>query len=245
MKSILTILAILIVSNTCGQTKNLFIEKLKSPATEQVFPFIIYEGHSKIAGKINAFLQLEELENIVSENDEDPFLKLEDNNYVVNYESWSKSRTVENILTLVISGNATGAYSEKFHHFYNFDLNTGKSINIKEVLTSEGLLLLKRKVIISNQKTIADFVLQIKSGTIKEFQRDQLDLYTNCIEDDDHGFYTFCFSKDAISFVRGRCSPHALRALDDIGEFVNTFSFEEIQPYLSDYGKMLLGNGIK
>ena len=245
MKSFLTILAILIAINTCGQTKDLFIENLKSPATEQIFPFVIYEGRSKIAGNINAFLQLEELEKIVSQNDEDPFLKLEDNNYVINYESWSKSRTIENILTLVISGNATGAYSEKFHHFYNFDLNTGKSISIEEVLTSEGLLLLKGKVIVSNQKTIADFVFHIKSVTMKQFQKDQLDLYTNCIEDDDHGFYTFYFSKDSISFVRGRCSPHALRALDDIGEFVNTFSFEEIQPYLSDYGKLLLSNGIK
>lgn len=245
MKSFLTIFAILISINTYGQTKDLFIEKLKSPATEQAFPFIIYEGHPKVAEKINAFLQLEELEKIVSQSDEDPFLKLEENNYVVNYESWSKSRTVENILTLVISGNATGAYSEKFHHFYNFDLNTGKSISMEDFLTKEGLLLLKRKVIVNNQKTIADFVLQIKSGTMEQFQKDQLDLYTDCITDDDHGFYTFYFSKESISFVRGRCSNHALRALDEIGEFVNTFSLEEIQPYLSDYGKSLLVEGIK
>ncbi len=245
MKSPLTIFVILIFSNTYGQTKDLFIEKLKSPATEQVFPFIVYDAHPNVARKINAFLQLEELEITVGQHDEDPFRKLEENNYVVNYESWSKLRTVESILTLVISGNATGAYSETFNHAYNFDLNTGKSINIEDFLTKEGLLLVKKKVIMHNQKLIADFVHQIKSGSMEQFQKDQLDLYTGCITDDDYGFYTFYFSEDAISFVRGRCASHALRALDDLGEFVHTFRFEEIQPYLSDYGKSLLVRGNK
>ncbi len=245
MKSFLIIFAILIFSNTYGQTKDLFIEKLKSPATEQVFPFIVYDAHPNVARKINAFLQLEELEIIVGQNNEDPFRKLEENNYVVNYESWSKLRTVESILTLMLLGNATGAYSETFNHAYNFDLSSGKSINIEDFLTEEGLLLVKRKVIIHNQKLIADFIHQIKSDSMNQFQKDQLDLYANCIMDDDYGFYTFYFSEATISFVRGRCASHAVRALDDLGEFVHTFTFEEIRPYLSDYGKSLLVIGNK
>jgi hypothetical protein len=51
--------------------------------------------------------------------------------------------------------------------------------------------------------------------------------------------------KDAVTFIRGRCSIHALRALDELGEIKTAFSIDDVSPHLSEYGKrvLLAGSG--
>ena len=46
-----------------------------------------------------------------------------------------------------------------------------------------------------------------------------------------------------ILFTQSRCSPHALRALDDVGELTSSFTIERLERWLSPYGRALLARG--
>ena len=48
---------------------------------------------------------------------------------------------------------------------------------------------------------------------------------------------------NAITFIRERCSIHALRALDNLDEIAHTLSLKDLALYLNDYGRSLLVSG--
>ena len=77
-----------------------------------------------------------------------------------------------------------------------------------------------------------------------EIDKEQRELYDDCLERDYTGkiseYSNFSIDKDRFTIYSERCSNHAMRALDDIGSFSNSYSFKEIKPYLSLLGKYLL-----
>jgi hypothetical protein len=48
------------------------------------------------------------------------------------------------------------------------------------------------------------------------------------------------FDKKNLVFISGRCSNHAMRALDNLNTFENTFSLKQIKGYLNPYGRAIL-----
>jgi len=246
---------LLLLSSYCFSQNSFKIQNLKPYFDESQFPEIIYEGNPKVAAKINTFLQLENLEHLPGMFKKHPFEKVaydpENCCSSVAFYAWEKFKTPKNILSFSMEGVATGAYPEEFKIYKNFDIQTGNPIPMKEIFTSKGLLAVNK---ILNQKvkiTITEYISQTKkdakSETLndeeKQYFSEQLSMYEEClegIENNTMDYYSFCFSGDSIIFSRGRCSNHALRALDDLDVFLNAFRLSEVKKHLSAYGISLM-----
>lgn len=79
-----------------------------------------------------------------------------------------------------------------------------------------------------------------------------IDMYEHCVESmrsPDYGKYitlantSLRIDSKSITFLYGRCSNHAMRALDDVGEQKVTYKIDDLGPYFTAYGKYLLMGG--
>lgn len=81
-----------------------------------------------------------------------------------------------------------------------------------------------------------------------------IEMYQHCMDSmrmpDYSHFYTedvfpVKIEDDAITFLFGRCSNHAMHALDEVGDQSITYRITELAPHLTPYGKYLLMGGPK
>lgn len=246
---IYVLLILCLSGNTFAQESKMTLEDLKPTYDENVFPNIVYKTNPRIEDKINTCLQLENLEHLPNQFRLNPFEKvaygLERSYGSVYFHDYNQVETPSNIFSLMLHGDATGAYSEGFENYYNFDLRTGNKITLTNIFTENGIIEIKDQLNLEVKNTIDAFV-----AYIHEFPRgdddvvnDQLDLYAYCAEDIEENsidYYEYYFEKDSITFVRGRCSNHAMRAIDDLGSFTIKIAYTNIETFLSEYGKGLL-----
>jgi hypothetical protein len=153
------------------------------------------------------------------------------------------------IYSITMYGEGCGAYCENFDVSYNYDLNNGNNLELADFFTSEGSdvflkLLINKKQIITQEAII--FVYQALEDTNlddedKEWMREQMFIYSDCfMEYDNLKHIDFKIKNNKIILSLGRCSAYVNRALDDLGDFVFTYTIQELQPLLSEYGKGLL-----
>jgi len=244
------ILFFLLISGfSFSQQKNVTIGNLPPKTEDFNFPLVSYAQHPTIENKINTFLQVDQLEHIPgSEGSPSKLIlsgKTSYSNYVYFY-SWEKMETPENILSIAIDGEATGAYSEGFSIWKNFDLRTGNIINPKDLFQPNSIKLVENLIQKSIRKEINDFLVSLKSeATPSEEVADQISIYEECYTDyklENIGFY---FNKDKIRFIAGRCSNHAMRAVDELGDHVVDVSYKDLDKYWSPFAKNLLSGSEK
>ncbi|AZA80666.1 hypothetical protein C1637_12455 [Chryseobacterium lactis] len=232
-----------------SQQKNLKISDLQPKTKDFVFPVISYSDNSRIEKKINLFLQVSELEYIPG-SEGNPSKKVNAGatsyaNYVYFYD-WKKLETPKNILSISIDGEASGAYPEEFSDWKNFDLRTGNYINAED-LFQEGAVktingLIQKKI----KKRVDNFLVKLKSQkNASEEVQEQIGLYEGCFIDYTLNGIRYFFGKDKLTFVAGRCSNHAMRALDDLGSHEIEFSYKELEKYWSPYAKNLISGSEK
>lgn len=79
-----------------------------------------------------------------------------------------------------------------------------------------------------------------------------IDMYEHCIESmrsPDYGKYftlantSLKIDGESIAFLYGRCSNHAMRALDDVGDQKLAYKIADLAPHFTAYGKYLLMRG--
>ncbi len=123
-----------------GQGK-LTVTDLEPAYPDYHFPEVSMSGNQRAAEKININLQLAYLEHLPGIYKAHPFENViydkEARRGSMQLDSWEKLNTPSNILSLCISGDATGAYSENFSAYHNFDLRNGNPIFLK--ITSEKI----------------------------------------------------------------------------------------------------------
>jgi hypothetical protein len=238
MKKIIYFLLLTLGSfNTFSQSSKLIVEDLKPTIDGNKFPIIKYKNDSKVEYKINTLLQIENLEHLPNNFKKNPFEKVvmgeEGINGSTQFYGYKKNTTPENILSLMINGEATGAYSEEFEMYYNFDLRTGKKINLNDIITESGITIITKKLNKNVKQKIENFLAARKKGHKNKEQKDllsdQMLLYTECLDNIEQTtieYYKYYFKKDSITFVRERCSNHAMRAIDDLGGFEINFSYK-------------------
>lgn len=239
------ILFFLLISGlSFSQQKNVKITDLKPKTEDSVFPFVSYTENPRVENKINTFLQVNQLEYIPGAEG-NPFKlvsagKTSYSNYVYFY-SWEKLETPKNILSIALDGEASGAYPESFSIWKNFDLRTGNFINAKDLFQANSIKTVENLIQKQVKKEVDDFLSQLKSEkNPSEEVLDQISIYEECFTAyslDDIEYY---FGKDKIRFIAGRCSNHAMRALDELGSHVVEFTYNELDKYWSPYAKNLL-----
>ncbi|MGY0038386.1 hypothetical protein [Pedobacter sp. NJ-S-72] len=240
-----------------SQTGKVEMKNLKPGFKDYKYPEVYYSVNPKVAEKINTFLQLDDLEHLPGVFKKHPFEKIvygaSEYGTSVDFYSWQQFTTTKNILSFSTDGEASGAYPEGFESFHNFDLRTGNPILLKTLFTKSAVIQLEKLLNQKVKSTIEDYLKTIRPVTkekspAKEDEADldeQVQMYDECLErvkSGDMEYYEFYFKQDSITFVRGRCSNHANRAMDDLNKYYISFSYKEISKYLSPFGKQLIGN---
>jgi len=239
------ILLFLLVSGMySGQQRNAKITDLPPKSEDFVFPVVSYPQNPRITGKINTYLQVDQLEYIPGSagnpSERVSSGKTSYSNYVYFY-NWEKLPAPENILSIALEGEASGAYPEGFKIRKNFDLRTGKLINAKDLFQPSAVKIVEGMIRKKVRKEIGDFLTDLKSQkNPSEEVKDQIALYEDCFTDYTLGDIQYYFTKDKIRFIAGRCSNHAMRALDDLDTHEVDFSYKELEKYWSSYAKNLL-----
>ncbi len=233
-----------------SQKNGVTVANLQPKSQGNVFPKVSIIGNRKAEVKINFFLQYNWLD-FIPNSSKNPFKNLTKTKYAIrplNFYSWEKMDSPSTILTLKLDGDATGAYTEEFISFENFDIKNGNTVNIKDVFTLKGFEKVQKLVNETIKSEIDEFVNfaknQLKNEKNKEninLLEEQIFLYQTCKPNNYPLQYVqYYFLKNKMIFVRERCSAHVNRAIDDLDDFEVSFSFKELKPYLSDYGKELL-----
>lgn len=86
-----------------------------------------------------------------------------------------------------------------------------------------------------NQSCLDDQLAKAKEATAPAGQQTPTLLEYN-------GYLPFEITGKAFKLSAGRCSNHAMRALDDVGNVTMSLPFTELAPWLTDYGKAVLLN---
>lgn len=241
-----------LISILCfSQQKNVLVSNLRPKSENFIFPLISLASKPNVEKKINIFLQVNELE-FIPDSGKDPFhlASTATNTYrnFVYFYGWKKLETPKNILSLEMEGEASGAYSEHFVNYKNFDLRTGNLINLKDLFEPEAIS--EIQILVNKQiaKEITDYTDALKANGNSEEDKEVIRMYQECLEyvkDGSLEYVEFFFGQDKITVVRGRCSNHAMRALDDLDDYFVDLPFSQIEKYWSDYAKSLLSKTSK
>jgi len=243
------VLFLLISGLSFSQQKNLIIKDLMPKSEDSVFPVVSYAEKPLVENKINTFLQVDQLEYIPGSTG-NPFKlvstgKTSYSNYVYFY-SWKKLETPKNILSIALDGEASGAYPEGFSIWKNFDLRTGNFINAQDLFQPGSVKTVENLIQKSIKKEVNDFLVQLKSDkNPSEEVLDQIAIYEDCFTDFTLDGIEYYFGKDKITFIAGRCSNHAMRALDELDSHVVQFPYKDLEKYWSSYAKNLLSGSEK
>ena len=159
-------------------------------------------------------------------------------------------RNDNQIFSVVFEGEGCGAYCESFDIPLAFDLQSGRRLTGADLFSESGLKALSNEVKKINTSAIQkQLALLRKNPAENEDTATAIEMYQDCLQFWQKGFDSHSsmqFQAKALLLTDGRCSPHVIRALDDLGDFTNSFSYLQLKPWLSPYGRqMLLGEDLK
>jgi len=155
------ILLILISAKIYSQNLDIKITNLKPSKEESIFPEVKCATKPNIEEKINLFLQIEYLSHLPGKFIKNPFenaIYSSNRSGITSLFDWKVNKKMGNILSLTISGESTGAYSEDFDNYENFDLRNGNSIALFNAFAKNGSDELVKKLNLIVKKTITNFL---------------------------------------------------------------------------------------
>ena len=163
------------------------------------------------------------------------------------------------LLALAFSGESCGAYCEDFTTTHLFDLRDGRELSLGDLLTVDGFAAVGRRVDAERRRAFQKQLRELRAA-VKAARKgnddgdadERLELNRSCLAEvasapstpsslvgedvaiDGHG---------GLVLTKGRCSNHAMRALDDVGEIVTRISAVDLTPWLTPYGRAVLQHG--
>jgi len=185
----------------------------------------------------------------------------------IHSQSFSVTRNDARILTILFDVEGCGAYCENYTTSYSFDSKTGKLLGLSELFTAKGMTHLQkqlekgkraeyRKMLATLQQDLQAAYRKREQPDIINDLQERIRLNREClgegihndrtprIKADPYQFdYDFELNKKTILLKSGRCSNHAMRALDDVGDYTLELTYASLSPYLTNYGSRLLLNG--
>lgn len=225
---------------TCSTAKAQVQITTLTDKNDHSFP-LIHAKNANIANNINRYLQNEILSNEKMETS--PKKIFENSKYIYNDSikqsgySWIKYKVALNnarVLSLSFEMESTGAYSESYDKYYNFNLQTGKLIVAKDLFTSAGLNYLRKFLSNERNKRVREFLsgeypLSEDSTLIK-------DTYNECTQKAE--LNNISIKAYVIIFCKEDCFPHAARPYDTDLNVV--CKIKQLEKYLTEPGKKLL-----
>lgn len=174
------------------------------------------------------------------------------------------TRNDDQILSIQIDREGCGAYCENYAESISFDARTGRTITLEDVLNAYGKTEIPKRMMVErvrqykerikhlNQQLKAQRAKGKKAATDTEDDLElRVELNERCAEEElqkkaskawypvDYLRFGFSAAKDMV-FTSGRCSNHAMRALDDVGDVSLTLSAKALDKMLTPYGQSLM-----
>lgn len=241
------------------------ITALKPKAEGEVFPVVRVVNQPVVSEKINNTLQLGYLEHLPNAFQKHPFeqVRFDEKNCCgsTTFDGWQQYATPKNILSLSLSGESTGAYTSSYTTYENFDTRSGNPVLLAHIIQPDKRTALNALLVSKVREKITDFLtnaqraetqsketpaeIPVETQSAETYDADQRALYKECLttlEDVSLDWFSFYAKSHSMVFVKGRCSNHAMRALDELGTFHIELPTQTVQPYLTAYGKNVLSD---
>lgn len=234
-------------------------------------PFVTMNDQ-KVAAKINDYLFIRQI-GVLAPKQPGKFFSAAGGDRIAGMASleYTVSRNDGRVLTIAFAGEGCGAYCEDYNTFYSFDIKTGRMLGADDLFTVPGMRSLAQKLSKERQSQYRQQLISLRKE-LKAAQKERKPKNQDAIDDlnnrialnadclgegsDSAGTpaadlslstfrnYMSELAGQAFNLTAGRCSNHAMRALDDVGEVTLTLPYAELKPYLTGYGKaLLLGEG--
>ncbi|MFA0961169.1 hypothetical protein AB9P05_05155 [Roseivirga sp. BDSF3-8] len=261
-KALLSALFVLSFSLSSAQ---LIIEKIEDGDD---FTFPVVQGHTPAADKINTILRLEILGNVqdtsIAMSTIGPSHDRPSGAYMMHLET---DINTQHILSFNTDAEYCGAYCEYYIDFHSFDAQTGEKFTLRDLFTPHGydrlsamareerLRMLKEAINKCDQyaESLKDALTDEQDEDMRnsllsdlEINADEREIYERCIEviHSVHSISQFKINEEenSLSLIRERCSAHYNRGIDNVGRLYTNYTYNQLSPLLSAYGrKILLG----
>jgi predicted TPR repeat methyltransferase len=235
----------------------LAVESLEAThASGEKYRFPVIAGDSPAASRINTFLQASELEKLPGRYRHAAFEEVwpeEDSFHGTTRMDYVVGTNAPALLSVTIQRESMGAYPSSSSATYNFDARTGEVITLTTLFSPAGLAQLRERVAQQRLRVLDDFVAgkPVSAGSPDPLRlrsdageaEEQRELYRECrshVAEDDLGYDDLALGESSLTLRREPCAPHVIQALDDLGDFGVTLSYEELRPQLDDHGRCLL-----
>lgn len=161
------------------------------------------------------------------------------------------------VLVVGFTGEGCGAYCESFARSWAFDTRSGRLLTARELFTPAGLAAVTGLVREASRQRLRQTLAELRRARqAKGLSRDQAEtidaqtaLYEDCLASrhgpsgwmttaDDPG--AMSIEERQVRFVNDRCSNHAMRAIDELGDIGLDLPIASLRPHLSPYGLALV-----
>ncbi|EFE07890.1 hypothetical protein CIT292_08408 [Citrobacter youngae ATCC 29220] len=244
MKGYLSTLALLLLSSHASATqleiKNLEYRYPNSTEMQYRVPWFTSTDNPQVAKRINDYIFASFINQLPGNSPQttvNQFANSEMNptanlDYAVEYRD-------DKILSLNITVEGCGAYCESYNVPVNFDLASGAAITLSDLFSRSTMAELNTRIRKDIRSQIDTFVAAQKEGEDSGYA----EFYASCATYTDGLYYIdkFSLQKDHLAFLNGRCSNHANRAGDELGDFTTKIPTEELHNQFTPYGQYLTG----
>ncbi len=214
------------------------------------YRFPLFEGGSAASERINIYLHAFELDGLPGRFEQSPFERIwptdDAGHGVVSLDYEIHART-PGFLSLEIIGEYYGAYLSMGRNSYAFSLADGSPLSLPALFSEAGLQRVRQRISQARVERIEAFLAQLPVDGAADDEAEtiaiQRAMYGECLRrhhDTNLGHDRLVLKPTQLTLIAGRCSAHAVRALDDLGEFPNSFAYADLAAELSAYGRCLL-----
>ncbi|MBJ8870305.1 hypothetical protein I5421_08170 [Citrobacter braakii] len=244
MKGYLSTVALLLFSGYACATqleiKNLEYRYPASTEMQYRVPWFTSKESPQVAKRINDYIFASFINQLPGNNPQttvNQFANSEMNptanlDYTIEYRG-------ANVLTLNMFVEGCGAYCESYNVPISFDLASGAAITLNDLFSRSTMAELNTRIRKDIRSQIDTFVTAQKDGGDPGYA----EFYASCATYIDGLYYIdrFSLQKDHLAFLNGRCSNHANRAGDELGDFTTKIPTGELHKQFTPYGQYLTG----
>lgn len=244
MKGYLSTVALLLFSGYACATqleiKNLEYRYPASTEMQYRVPWFTSKESPQVAKRINDYIFASFINQLPGNNPQttvNQFANSEMNptanlDYTIEYRD-------ANVLTLNMFVEGCGAYCESYNVPISFDLASGAAITLNDLFSRSMMAELNTRIRKDIRSQIDTFVTAQKDGGDPGYA----EFYASCATYIDGLYYIdrFSLQKDHLAFLNGRCSNHANRAGDELGDFTTKVPTGELHKQFTPYGQYLTG----
>lgn len=223
------------------------------------FPFVS-SPNAPVAARINNQLFIDTFEVMAPARASDGLREVSADTWRSRPEiDFKVQRNDGRLFSVTFANEGCGAYCESYNTAYAFDAASGRRLDIEDLFTPAGRAELGKELKASTLAAIKAEISRLKSGksdkakasagkeVAAEDRAAAIKMYEDCAQQrqsPDYGSALETRAMDiqakAVVFTAERCSNHAMRALDNLGNFTLRLAPEKLAPQLSAYGRYLL-----